>query len=104
LHVFWTKNLLKKTGTRIPDYDFMEINTAFGSQILINKMELGLDMDRVNCFGDCIALGHPVGAAGARLMTTLLYALKRCGKRLGLVSICLGGGNAIAMAVERLNQ
>jgi acetyl-CoA acetyltransferase family protein len=98
------KNLLKKTGTRIPDYDFMEINTAFGSQILINKMELGLDMDRVNCFGDCIALGHPVGAAGARLMTTLSYALKRCEKRLGLVSICLGGGNAIAMAVERLNQ
>lgn len=98
------KNLLEKTGTRISDYDLMEINTAFGSQILINKMELGLDLDRVNCFGDCIALGHPVGAAGARLMTTLLYALKRCGKRMGLVSICLGGGNGIAIAVERLNQ
>ncbi len=94
------KNLLKKTGTTISDYDLMELNTAFGSQMLINKEELSLDMDKVNIYGDCIALGHPIGAAGARLLTTLLYALKRNKKKRGLMSICLGGGNALALAIE----
>jgi len=94
--------LLERTGTAVDDFDLMEMNTAFGSQILISRAELGFDMEKVNVSGDCIALGHPVGAAGARLMTTLLHALKRLGKKRGLVSICLGGGNAIAVAVERL--
>ena len=80
------------------------MNTAFGSQILISSSELRLDMDKVNVSGDCIALGHPVGAAGARLLTTLLYGLKREDKERGLVSICLGGGNAIALGVERLYE
>jgi len=96
-------SLLKKTGLAIGDFDLLEMNTAFGSQILMNQAELGLDMNRVNCWGDAVALGHPVGAAGARLLTTLLHALKRENRRLGLVSICLGGGNALALAVERLS-
>ena len=95
------KSLLNKTATKISDYDLLEMNTSYGSQMLINKDELGLDMSKVNIYGDCIALGHPVGAAGARILTTLLYALKREGKSKGLASICLGGGNALAMAVER---
>jgi len=93
--------LLQRTGTALNDFGLMEMNTAFGSQILISRAELGFDMEKVNVSGDCIALGHPVGAAGSRLMTTLLHAIKRLGKRRGLVSICLGGGNAIAVAVER---
>ncbi len=96
--------LLSRTKTALQDYDLLEMNTAFGSQMLINEAELGLDMHKTNVSGDCIGLGHPVGAAGARLMTTLLHALERGASRQGLVSICLGGGNAIAMAVERLED
>lgn len=98
------KNLFKKTETVLQDYDLLEVNSAYGPQILFCKTELGLDLDKVNIYGDCIAYGHPVGAAGARLTTTLLYALKRKEASRGLVSICLGGGNAIALAVERVNQ
>ncbi len=95
------RELLQKTKTRIEDYDLVESNTAFGSQMLINQAELGLDMSKVNIHGDCIALGHPIGAAGARITTTLLHALKRTGKKRGLAMTCLGGGNGIALAVER---
>jgi len=98
------KHLFEKTKTALRDYDLLEINSAYGPQILFCKKELGLDLDKVNIYGDCIAYGHPVGAAGARLATTLLYALKRKKAGKGLVSICLGGGNAIALAVERINQ
>ncbi len=98
------KNLFQKTGTVLQDYDLLEVNSAYGPQIMFCKAELGLDLDKVNIYGDCIAYGHPVGAAGARLTTTLLYALKRKEAGRGLVSICLGGGNAIALAVERINQ
>ncbi|MFH1760415.1 MAG: thiolase family protein [bacterium] len=97
------KHLCEKTKTGLQDYDLLEINPAYGPQILICKAELGLDLDKVNIYGDCIAYGHPVGAAGARLTTTLLYALKRRKLSRGLVSICLGGGNAIALAVERID-
>ncbi len=92
-------NLLEKMGTEIADYDLLEMNTAFESQMLINKMELGLDMEKVNIHSDCLAFGHPAGAVGARLMTTLLYSLKRKTKRGGLVSTCLGGGNGIGEIV-----
>jgi len=98
------KHLFEKTQTVLQDYDLLEINPAYGPQILFCKTELGLDFDKVNIYGDCIAYGHPVGAAGARLTTTLLYALKKRKARRGLVSICLGGGNAIALAVERIDQ
>lgn len=97
------KHLFEKTETALQDYDLLEINPAYGPQILFCKTELGLDLDKVNIYGDCIAYGHPVGAAGARLTTTLLYALKRKKAGRGLVSICLGGGNAIALAVERID-
>lgn len=96
------RKLLEKTGLSIGDFDLLELNTAFGSQMIINRMELGLDMEKVNIYGDCIAFGHPIGAAGARLSTTLLHALKNRGKRLGLVAMCLGGGNALAVAFERI--
>ncbi|MBI9099796.1 MAG: thiolase family protein, partial [Spirochaetaceae bacterium] len=95
------KKLLEKTETKISDYDLLEMNTSYGSQILINKDELNLDMNKVNIYGDCIALGHPVGAAGARILTTLIYALKNERKKRGLAAICLGGGNALAISVER---
>lgn len=95
------RNLLKKSGTDITDYDLLEMNSSFGSQMLINRDELGLDMEKVNIYGDSISYGHPIGAAGSRLLTTLIYALKRENKNRGLLSICLGGGNAIAMSVER---
>jgi len=98
------KHLFEKTETVLQDYDLLEINSAYGPQILFCKAELGLDFDKVNIYGDCIAYGHPVGAAGARLTTTLLYALKKRKASRGLVSICLGGGNAIALAVERIDQ
>lgn len=95
------RNLLSKTSTSIKDYDLLEMNTSYGSQMLINREELDLPMDLVNVSGDCIALGHPVGAAGARIVTTLIYGLKRTGGKRGLASICLGGGNALAIAIER---
>ncbi|MFC1576744.1 thiolase family protein [Candidatus Omnitrophota bacterium] len=98
------KRLFEKTGTALRDHDLLEINPAYGPQILFCKKELGLDLEKVNIYGDCIAYGHPVGAAGARLTTTLLYALKRKKAGRGLVSICLGGGNALALAVERVDQ
>lgn len=96
------KTLLKKTGTTLDDYAVLEFNPAFGSQMLFYQHELQPNMDRLNPLGDCIALGHPVGAAGARILTTLLHTLKREEQRLGMAAICLGGGNAIALAVERI--
>jgi acetyl-CoA C-acetyltransferase len=97
------RHLFKKTETVLQDYDLLEVNSAYGPQVLFCKAELGVDLDKVNIYGDSIAYGHPVGAAGARLTTTLLYALKRKETDRGIVSICLGGGNALALAVERIN-
>jgi len=94
------RQLFGRTQTNVDDFDYIESNSAFGSQMLINKIELGLDMDKVNVNGDCIALGHPIGAAGARILTTLLYTLIQNNKSRGLASICLGGGNGSAMSIE----
>jgi len=77
------------------------LNEAFASQMLACVRELKLDEERVNVNGGAIALGHPIGASGARVLTTLLYALHERGLRRGLASLCLGGGNAVAMVVER---
>ena len=99
-----TRRLLDMTGLGVPDFDLLELNSAFGSQMIINRMELGLDMEKVNIYGDCIAFGHPIGAAGARLTITLLSALSQRRKRLGMVGICLGGGNALSLAVERIGS
>jgi acetyl-CoA C-acetyltransferase len=95
------QKLMQKSGTHINDYDLIEANEAFASQSIADAHGLGWDAERVNVNGGAIALGHPLGASGARLLTTLLYALKDRGKRTGLATLCLGGGNAVALSVER---
>jgi acetyl-CoA C-acetyltransferase len=96
------QNLMKKAGTRIGDYDLIEANEAFAVQALADGRALGWDWDRVNVNGGAIALGHPIGASGARVLTTLLYAMKERGRRTGLATLCLGGGNAVALSVEAM--
>jgi acetyl-CoA C-acetyltransferase len=99
--VFAVRNLMKKSGTKIADYDLVEANEAFASQALADGAELGWDWDRVNVHGGAIALGHPIGASGARVLTTLLYAMQDRGASTGLATLCLGGGDAVALSVER---
>src|SRR5690349_18867019 len=95
------KLVLKKTGLSIADIDLFEINEAFSAVSLAINRELGLDPKRVNVNGGAVALGHPIGATGARILTTLLYALEAKDARRGLASLCIGGGEALAMIVER---
>jgi acetyl-CoA C-acetyltransferase len=97
------RNLLAKTGKKLEDFDLIEANEAFASQALADGEELGWDWKRVNVNGGAIALGHPIGASGARVLTTLLYAMKDRGARTGLATLCLGGGDAVALSVERAN-
>jgi acetyl-CoA C-acetyltransferase len=99
--IFAVQNLMKKTGSKIGDYDLIEANEAFASQALADGAGLGWDWNRVNVNGGAIALGHPIGASGARVLTTLLYAMKDRGARRGLATLCLGGGDAVALSVER---
>ena len=94
------RKVLKRTGWSLADVDLFEINEAFAAQMVAVIGELGLDRSRVNVNGGAIALGHPIGASGARVLTTLLYALRERGARRGIASLCLGGGNGVAMAVE----
>jgi acetyl-CoA C-acetyltransferase len=96
------RNLLARTGTTIADYDLIEANEAFAVQALADGRELGWDWERVNVHGGAVALGHPIGASGARVLTTLLYALRDRGGSTGLATLCLGGGNAVALSVEML--
>ena len=98
--VLAVRSLLEKSGTRIGDYDLIEANEAFAVQALADGRELGWDWDRVNVHGGAVALGHPIGASGARVLTTLLYALRDRGSSTGLATLCLGGGNAVALSVE----
>jgi len=93
-------NLMKKTGAKIGDYDLIEANEAFASQALADGDALGWNWDHVNVNGGAIALGHPIGASGARVLVTLLHALSAHGKRTGMATLCLGGGNAVALSVE----
>jgi acetyl-CoA C-acetyltransferase len=95
------RKLLKKVGWTLGDVDLFEINEAFAAQMMAIINELGVDPDRVNVNGGAIALGHPIGASGARVLTTLLYAMQQRGAKRGVASLCLGGGNGVAMAVER---
>lgn len=95
------QKLMEKSGTSIGDYDLIEANEAFASQAIADGKGLNWDWDRVNVNGGAIALGHPIGASGARVLTTLLYALQDRNKRTGLATLCLGGGNAVALSVER---
>jgi acetyl-CoA C-acetyltransferase len=92
---------LQVAGWRISDVDLFEINEAFSVQLVATMNELGLDRSRVNVNGGAVALGHPIGASGARILTTLLHEMERRDVKRGLAALCLGGGNAVAMAVER---
>ena len=99
--IYAIPKVLKKAGLSIGDIDLFEINEAFsGTSVGINKV-LGLDPDRVNVNGGSVALGHPIGASGARILTTLLYQMQRQKAKRGLASLCLGGGEAVALIVSR---
>jgi acetyl-CoA C-acetyltransferase len=95
------RKLWEKTGWKKEDIDLYELNEAFSVQALAVMRELGLDPDRVNVNGGAVALGHPIGASGARILVTLIYEMIRRDVRRGVAALCLGGGNAVAMAVER---
>jgi acetyl-CoA C-acetyltransferase len=97
------QNLMKQGNRKIGDYDLIEANEAFASQALADGQGLGWDWDRVNVHGGAIALGHPIGASGARVLTTLLYAMRDRGARTGVATLCLGGGDAVALSVARDN-
>jgi acetyl-CoA C-acetyltransferase len=94
------EKLLANVGWKLQEVDLFEINEAFSSQLVVLLKELKLDKEKVNVHGGAVALGHPIGATGARILTTLLYALKHRGLKKGIASLCLGGGDAVAMAVE----
>jgi len=100
--VLAVRTLMEQTGAKINDYDLIEANEAFAVQALADGRELGWDWKRVNVHGGAVALGHPIGASGARVLTTLLYALRDRGGSTGLATLCLGGGNAVALTVELL--
>jgi acetyl-CoA C-acetyltransferase len=95
------KLVLKKTGLTIGDIDLFEINEAFSAVSLVINRELGLDKMKVNVNGGAVALGHPIGATGARILTTLVHAMAARGARRGLAGLCIGGGEALAMIIER---
>jgi acetyl-CoA C-acetyltransferase len=95
-----TRRLLKRTGLALDDIDLIEVNEAFAGQYLAVEAELGLNRDRVNVNGGAIALGHPLGMSGARILLTLLLELRRRGLRRGLATACIGGGQGIAAIIE----
>ncbi|MCI0346801.1 MAG: thiolase family protein, partial [Chloroflexi bacterium] len=96
------KRLTEKTGLDVDDFDLIEINEAFAAQTLADGRELGFDWSRVNVNGGAVALGHPIGASGARIVATLLHELRRREGRYGLATLCLGGGGSVAAAFERV--
>ncbi|HUY77994.1 MAG TPA: acetyl-CoA C-acetyltransferase [Ktedonobacterales bacterium] len=94
------RKLLARTGMKLGDFDVIEVNEAFAAQTVANGKELDWDWERVNPNGGAIALGHPIGSSGSRVLTTLVYELRRRGGGRGLATLCLGGGGAVAMSVE----
>jgi acetyl-CoA C-acetyltransferase len=98
--IFAVRKLLEKTGTTLDDYDLIEVNEAFAAQTLADGRALGMDWDKVNVNGGAIALGHPIGCSGTRVLVTLIHALRQRGLKRGLATLCLGGGEAVAMAIE----
>ena len=98
--IYAVQKLMKKMNVTIDHWDLIEANEAFSVQALADGKELGWDWSRVNVHGGAVALGHPIGASGTRILTTLIYALKDRGKKNGLATLCLGGGNAVALAIE----
>jgi acetyl-CoA acetyltransferase len=95
------RKLLAQTDVAVSDIDLFEINEAFASQTLACIGDLGLDPNRVNVHGGAIALGHPIGCSGARILVTLMHALEHRKGRFGIATLCLGGGEAVAMLIER---
>lgn len=95
------RGVLKKANLEIGDIDLFEINEAFAAQVLSNVKELGIPESKLNVCGGGVALGHPIGASGARVLVTLIHQMRRTGAKRGLAGLCLGGGNAVAMIVER---
>ncbi|MBN1890790.1 MAG: acetyl-CoA C-acetyltransferase [Thermoflexales bacterium] len=100
--IFAVRRLMDKAGRCIDDYDLIEANEAFAAQCLADGQGLGWDAGRVNVNGGAIALGHPIGASGTRVLVTLLYALQDHGLKSGLATLCLGGGEAVALSIERM--
>jgi acetyl-CoA C-acetyltransferase len=96
-----TRKAIERAGISLDEIDFVELNEAFASQSIAVKRELGLNLDRVNVNGGAIALGHPIGASGTRILVTLLHELKRSNGTYGLATLCIGGGQGIAMVIER---
>jgi acetyl-CoA C-acetyltransferase len=96
------RKVAQKVGWKLADVDLFEINEAFSVQMVAVLRELGIDPSRVNVHGGAVALGHPIGASGARVLTTLIYAMRRRDAKRGIASLCLGGGNGVALAVERM--
>jgi acetyl-CoA C-acetyltransferase len=96
------RRMMEKEGKKIGDYDLIEANEAFAVQALADGRELGWDWDRVNVNGGAVALGHPIGASGTRILVTLLHALEQRDKQTGFATLCLGGGDAVALSVERI--
>jgi acetyl-CoA C-acetyltransferase len=94
------RTLMRRTGWNLADVDLVELNEAFAVQAVAVTRELALDPARVNVHGGAVALGHPIGASGARILTTLIYALRQRGQKRGVATLCLGGGNGVAMAIE----
>jgi acetyl-CoA acetyltransferase len=97
------RKALERAGLSVADLDLIELNEAFASQSIACVRELGLDPERVNVDGGAIALGHPLGASGGRLIATLVHGLRRTGGRYGLASMCIGVGQGIATIVERID-
>jgi acetyl-CoA C-acetyltransferase len=100
--IFAVRKLLEKTGYSLDDLDLIEANEAFAAQMVADGKALGWDWDKVNVNGGAIALGHPIGCSGTRVLVTLIYALKNRGLKTGLAVLCLGGGEAVAMIIEML--
>lgn len=98
------KSLLKQKGLKIDDFDLIELNEAFAAQALAVMKELSLDISRINVNGGAVAIGHPIGASGARILVTLIHALRQRKKRLGLAALCLGGGGGMSMAIKLCNN
>jgi acetyl-CoA C-acetyltransferase len=94
------RKVTQKAGWSIGDVDLIELNEAFAAQAVAVTRELSLDPSKVNVQGGAVALGHAIGSSGARVLTTLLYALRRTGGRRGIATLCLGGGNGVALAIE----
>jgi acetyl-CoA acetyltransferase len=94
---------LRRAGLSIEQIDLVELNEAFASQVLACARELSIDLDKLNVNGGAIALGHPLGCSGARIMTTLIHEMRKRGSRYGLATMCIGVGQGIATVVERMN-